>query len=69
MFRIMETVGTAYSSDGACAYRVDLYPTSTVEETRTAFTPIIKELQGDYDIKLVRDDLSGNHDTIIMSRN
>ena len=63
MFRIMETVGTAYSSDGACAYRVDLYPTSTVEETRTAFTPIIKELQGDYDIKLVRDDMGGNHDS------
>lgn len=53
LFRMLEVTGTAYNNNSCCAYRVDLFPTSLVQETILKFSPIIKSLQGDSNIKLV----------------
>lgn len=63
LFRIMESIGLSYQPYHPCAYRIDLYPSSMVQETRERFTPILKDLQGDNDIKLIREDSGGNHDS------
>lgn len=55
LFRIMETVGQVYSPPEACAFRIDLYPVSAALETRNKFNPILKELRGENDIKLMRE--------------
>lgn len=55
LFRIMETVCEAYNPKGPCAFRIDLYPVSLAQETRSAFNPILKTLRGENDLKLVRD--------------
>lgn len=54
LFRIMETVGQSYSTVKACAFRIDLYPVSTVQETRVSFDPVLKLLRGENDIKLIK---------------
>lgn len=54
-FRIMETIGQAYFPERECAFRIDLYPISTVEETRFKFNPVLKELRGENDIRLMRE--------------
>lgn len=53
LFRMMEIIGSSYDNDACCAYRIDLFPVSLIKETILEFTPIIKALQGDNDIKLV----------------
>lgn len=55
LFRFMEAIGKSYNSSEACAYRVDLYPVSMAQEIRSAFEPVLKDLRGDNDIKLVKD--------------
>lgn len=55
LFRIMETVGQAYTPLNACAYRIDLYPTNATSETRAMFSPVLKDLRGENDIKLIRE--------------
>lgn len=55
LFRIMETVSQAYSPKEACAFRVDLYPASASQETRRKFDPILKELRGENDIRLMKE--------------
>lgn len=55
LFRMMETVSQAYTPQEACAFRVDLYPTSASQETRSKFNPVLKDLRGENDIKLMRD--------------
>lgn len=55
LFRMMETVGQAYDPPAACAFRVDLYPVSAVAETRSALAPVMRDLRGQNDIKLMRD--------------
>ena len=55
LFRIMETVGQAYSPQEACAFRIDLYPVSTAQETRSKFNPVLKDLRGENDIKLMKE--------------
>lgn len=62
LFRIMQTVSQAYSPQEACAFRVDLYPASAALETRKKLNPILQDLRGDNDIKLVRDTGSMNSD-------
>ena len=62
LFRIMETVGQAYSPQEACAFRIDLYPVSAAEDTRKAFTPVIKSLRGENEIKLMRETESLSRD-------
>lgn len=55
LFRIMDTVSQSYSPQKACAFRVDLYPASTSQETRNSFSPVLKSLRGEEDIKLLKD--------------
>lgn len=54
LFRMMDTVSQAYSPAKACAFRVDLYPASTAQETRNSFNPVLKSLRGENDIKLLK---------------
>lgn len=53
--RIMEIVGQAYENNEACAYRVDLYPEYAVMDTRNCLSPVLKELRGENEIKLMKD--------------
>ena len=53
LFRMMEIVSQSYSPATPCAFRVDLYPTSMVQETRSSFTPVLKSLRGENDVKLL----------------
>ena len=55
LFRIMEIVSQSYTPQEACAYRVDLYPVSMAMETRKKFNPVLRELRGENDIKLLRE--------------
>lgn len=55
LFRIMETVGQAYLPQEACAFRIDLYPASTTQDTRNKFNPMLKDLRGENDIKLMKE--------------
>lgn len=55
LLRIMETVGQLYLPQHACAFRLDLYPTSVEQDTRIKFRPVLKELHGENDIKLMRE--------------
>ena len=55
LFRIMETVSQAYYPQEACTFRVDVYPVSAAQETRSKFTPVLKDLRGENDIKLMRE--------------
>lgn len=55
MFRIMEAVSQAYVPHEACAFRIDIYPVSTVLETRNNFNTVLRELRGEHDIKLLRE--------------
>lgn len=55
LFRIMEIVSQSYSSQAPCAFRVDLYPSSMTMETRSKFSPILKDLHGENDIKLMKE--------------
>ena len=54
LFRMMDTVSQSYSPAKACAFRVDLYPASTAQETRNSFNPVLKSLRGENDIKLLK---------------
>lgn len=53
LFRMLEVTGTARDNNSCCAYRVDLFSVSLVEETICKFSTVIKSLQGDNDIKLI----------------
>ena len=54
LYRMLENVGQLNDDySGACAFRVDLYPASMAQETRTSFYPILKMLRGEHDIKLL----------------
>lgn len=55
LFRIMGTIGQAYTPQEACAFRIDLYPVSAVQDTRSSFNPILKDLRGENDIKLIKE--------------
>lgn len=55
LFRMMETVGQAYSPQQACAFRIDVYPAAASQETRNSFAPVLKDLRGENDIKLMRE--------------
>lgn len=55
LFRIMETVGQAYSPQEACAFRIDLYPSQIAQDTRRSFDPMLKTLRGENDIKLMKE--------------
>lgn len=53
LFQIMKTVSQAYTPAKPCAFRIDLYPSTIAEETRSAFDPILKTLRGENDIRLL----------------
>lgn len=53
LFRIMKTVSESYSPSSACAFRLDIYPVSTLTDTRKRFNPILQSLRGENDIKLM----------------
>ena len=55
LFRIMETVSQAYSPQEACGFRIDLYPVSAATDTRNKFNPVLKDLRGENDIKLMKE--------------
>lgn len=55
LFRIMEIVSQSYFPQEPCAFRVDLYPASTAMETRSKFNPVLKDLRGENDIKLMKE--------------
>lgn len=63
LFRMMETVSQSYAPLNPCAFRIDLYPASAAQETRTKFNPVLKALRGENDIKLLRetDSLKGDN--------
>ncbi len=67
LFRMMETVGLSYGRGSSCGYRVDLYPASKVQETREKFTPVIKELQGDHEITLIKEDGRDGRDSYLQN--
>jgi hypothetical protein len=58
----MQTVSQAYSPQEACAFRVDFYPVSSALDTRKKLNPILQDLRGENDIKLVRDTSSASSD-------
>ncbi|MBR5509864.1 MAG: ATP-binding protein [Lachnospiraceae bacterium] len=55
LFRILETVSQAYKPQKECAFRIDLYPVSASQDTRNRFTPVLKALRGENDIRLLKD--------------
>lgn len=55
LFGIMEIVSQSYFPQEPCAFRVDLYPTSMAVETRSKFNPVLKDLRGENDIKLMKE--------------
>lgn len=55
LFRMMNTISGAYSPTTPCAFRIDLYPASTAQETRKCFNPVLRSLRGDNDIKLLKE--------------
>lgn len=55
LFRIMEIVSQAYSPHKVCAFRIDLYPASLSQYTRNTLNPILKDLRGENDIKLMKE--------------
>lgn len=54
LFRLMDTIGQSYTPREACVYRIDLYPVSMTIDVRNKFNPVLKELRGENDIKLMR---------------
>lgn len=54
LFRIMKAFGESGSTH-TCAFRVDMYPVSMGSETRASFEPILKNLRGENEIKLVKE--------------
>lgn len=54
LLRIMETVGESYFPEEPCAFRLDLFPSSMVQDTRSKFHPILKDLRGENDIILTQ---------------
>ena len=54
LFRIMKALGEAGSTH-ACAFRIDMYPVSDSNATRSKFDPVLKSLRGEREIKLVRE--------------
>lgn len=54
LLRMMEAVSQSYSPSKPCAFRVDLYPVSSAQETRLSFNPVLKALRGENDIKLLK---------------
>ncbi len=63
LFRMMEIIGSSYDDNACCAYRIDLFPISLIRETILQFTPTIKALQGDNDIKLVSNAVDAKTDS------
>lgn len=63
LFRIMDTVSQAYFPQGVCAFRIDMYPVSTAQDTRSRFSSVLKDLRGENDIKLLKetDSLKSNN--------
>lgn len=55
LFRMMESIGQSYYPQKACAFRVDLYPVSMVNETKNKFSPILNDLSGKNYISLTRE--------------
>lgn len=53
LFKIMQTVSELSYPAKACAFRIDLFPSSMEQETRAAFEPVIKSLRGENDLILV----------------
>lgn len=63
LFRMMEIVSQSYFPQEACAFRVDLYPSSIAIEMRNKFSSTLKDLRGENDIKLLKetDSLKGDN--------
>lgn len=55
LLRMMDTVSRSYTPAKDCAFRVDLYPASAAQETRNCFSPVLRSLRGENDIKLLKD--------------
>lgn len=55
LFRIMETICHAYTPEEPCAFRIDVFPVTAAQETRDAFNPVLKDLRGENDLKLVKE--------------
>lgn len=55
LFQMLEIVGQAYPKQKECAFRVDFYPVSMSSITRNSFQPVLKDLRGENDIKLISD--------------
>lgn len=62
LFQMLETIGQSYSEKEQCGFRVDFYPTSMSTITRNSFQPVLKDLRGENDIKLMNDTESVNND-------
>lgn len=58
LFRMMDTISQSYSPAMPCAFRVDLYPTSEMQETRNRFAPVLKSLRGENEINLLKNNES-----------
>lgn len=67
LLRIMETVGQAYLPEEPCAFRLDLFSASMVQDTRSKFHPILKGLRGENDIILTQNSDSLKSDNYARS--
>lgn len=66
LFRMMEIVSQSYSPQEPCAFRVDLYPASAAMETRSKFNPVLKDLRGENEIKLMKETDSLRADSYVQ---
>lgn len=63
LLQAMANVGQHTTPVGMCAFRADFYPDSPALEVRNAFEPVLKQLNGDNDIKLLRETDSVSRDS------
>ena len=54
LYRLLETVCTAYDTKQPAAYRIDLYPTDITQTTRKSVNQVVKTLNGDENIQLTK---------------
>lgn len=65
MFKIMDVIGLSYKTNEPCGYRIDLYPASLMSETREKFSPVLKSLRGENDIKLINNNSNNKRDSYV----
>ena len=63
LFRMMQNIGENGQLTDACAFRADFYPDTATTEVRKAVEPVLKQLNGNNDIKILRETGSVSSDS------